>query len=421
MDVHRSRFVSYPTSAITAVAFSRSSDTGYTGPLPALRLAIGRANGNIELWNPQRGQWTQETVCLGDGKGIDSLVWTQDPDETHGDGNVLPGQQRLFSIGTSPAVTEWDLARGEPKRKSTGNFSEVWCLAAQPRWKPTKNSQQEPRTQDLVAGCSDGTLVLLSTADNDLQFKRFLARVSGKGARCMSIGYQNRDMVVAGFADGMLRVYDIRSGAQVRQMSLGVALPGRARDTWVWAVKTLPSGDLVTGDSNGEVRIWDGRNYSLLQRMTGHESDCLDLTTSADGRTIFSGGFDGKIAIYTQSGGDGGRRSWAKTSHRRVHTREVKAMAAFDSKKGMSVVVSGGSDKTPMLTPLREYGRENLRSLSSLPQEPKVVSAPKARLLVSWWDKEVYIWRIARRPAMDAAAAEPQKPRKLVAKLSTLR
>ena len=140
MDVHRSRFVPYPTSPISAVAFSRNSDSGYSGVVPALKLAIGRENGSIEIWDPQKGLWNQEVVFAGENQSVDALVWTQDPDEKDAEGNVVVGQQRLFSIASSPAVTEWDLATGQPKRKSTGNFSEVWCIAAQPKPKPGKSS-----------------------------------------------------------------------------------------------------------------------------------------------------------------------------------------------------------------------------------------------------------------------------------------
>jgi len=416
MDVHRSRFVPYPSSAISALAFSRSSDSGYSGLVPDLKLALGRANGSLEIWNPLRGVWTQETVFPGDDRSIDGLAWTHDPDEKDGDGQLVLGQHRLFSIASSPAVTEWDLATGQPKRKSTGNFSEVWCFAVQPRWRLQKGQEEEPRSQDIVAGCGDGTLVVLSTADNDLQFKRNLARVSGKKARCMCVTYQDRDVVVAGFADSMIRVYDTRNGKQIRQMSLGVGIPGAPKTALVWQVKSLPNGNLVSGDSNGEVSFWDGRNYSLLQRITGHETDCLDLVTNSDGKTVLSGSLDGRVAVYRQATGDGGRKAWAKNSHRRLHHGEVKAMTAFDS-KGMSVVVSGGSDVAPMLTPLREYGKEEVRPLPSLPQDPPVVSAPKARLLVSWWDKDIYIWRIARQSDVESSP-ELQRPRKLVAKLS---
>lgn len=415
MDVHRSRFVPYPTSPISAVAFSRNSDSGYSGPVPALKLAIGRENGSIEIWDPQKGLWNQEVVFAGEKQSVDALVWTQDPDEKDHDGNVIVGQQRLFSIASSPAVTEWDLATGQPKRKSTGNFSEVWCIAAQPKPKPSKNSQEEPKSQEIVGGCGDGALVLLTTKDDDLQFKRFLARVSGKRARCMSVAYKDQDIVVAGFADSMIRIFDTRNGSLLRNMSLGVGIPGAPKNAMVWQVKCLPNGDIVSADSNGEVRFWDGKSYSLSQRLTGHDADCLDLIVSNDGKTVFSGGLDGRIAVYRQSVQQNGRKSWAKGNHRRVHHGEVKAMGSFDSKQ-LSVVVSGGNDITPMVTPLREYGKEHLRGLPSLPSQPPVTSAPKARLLVSWWDQEIYIWRIARQNTLEALP-EQQRPRKLVAKI----
>jgi U3 small nucleolar RNA-associated protein 4 len=416
MDVHRSRFVPYPSSPISAVAFSRNSDSGYSGVVPALKLAIGRENGSIEIWDPQKGLWNQEVVFAGENQSVDALVWTQDPDEKDAEGNVVVGQQRLFSTASTAAVTEWDLATGQPKRKSTGNFSEVWCIAAQPKPKPGKSSDEEPKAQDIVGGCGDGAIVLLSTQNDDLEFKRFLARVSGKRARCMSVAYKDQDIVVAGFADSMIRIFDTRNGSLLRNMSLGVGIPGAPKNAMVWQVKCLPNGDIVSADSNGEVRFWDGKSYSLSQRLTGHDADCLDIIVSNDGRSVFSGGLDGRIAVYRQSVQQNGRKSWAKGSHRRVHQGEVKAMASFDSKH-LSVVVSGGNDITPMVTPLREYGKENLRGLPSLPSQSPVTSAPKARLLVSWWDQEIHIWRIARQYTLEALP-EQQRPRKLVAKIT---
>lgn len=413
MDVHRSRFVRYPTSAISALAFTRSNDAGYTKAPPLLRLAIGRANGNVEIWNPQRGLWVQETIFVGNGVSIDGLAWTQDPDETDAEGNTTAGQYRLFSIASSSSLTEWDLGTGRLKRESTGNFSEIWCMSAQPR---RHQSKEETQSQDLVAGCGDGALVLLSTEDDDLQFKRFLSRSSGNKARCICVTYQTQDRVVAGFVDNTIRIYDTRNGSMIRTMSLGVSAPGRPKNTLVWQVRCLPNGDIVSADSAGEVKFWDGKTYSLLQRIDAHESDCLDVAVSSDGRTVMSGGIDGRVAVHKMSTNAQGHKTWSKASHRRIHNGEVKAMATFDS-KGMSVVVSGGADVAPNVTPLREFGKENIRSLPSLPQSPPVLSASMARLLVSWWYNDIYIWRIARLPA-DELLEESERPRKLVARIT---
>ncbi|KAK4636823.1 U3 small nucleolar RNA-associated protein 4 [Fulvia fulva] len=413
MDVHRSRFVQFPAHPITAVAFSRSTDERLPPGVeqPALKLAIGRANGEIEIWNPLQGRWVQENVFSGDNKSLDGLAWTREPDETDTEGQVVVGQHRLFSIASSPAVLEWDLQRGQLKKKSTGNFSAVWCFAAQP-----SHGTSDPSAQELVAGCEDGTIVLLTTADNDLQFKKFLARVSGKKARCVSIAYQKRDRVVAGFMDSTIRVFDTRSSSVVRTMSIGAGIPGAPKNTIVWSVKALPNGDIISGDSNGEVVFWDGRSYSLTQRIKGHDSECLDVVPSSDGKTVFSGSLDGRIAVHRQSTNANGRRSWANSHHRKVHNGEVKVMSAFDS-NGLSVVVSGGADPVPVAIPLQEYGKENNRPLPTVPQQAPVISARHARLLVSWWGKDINIWRISRRAEVETSP-ELQPPRRLVARIT---
>lgn len=74
-----------------------------------------------------------------------------------------------------------------------------------------------------------------------------------------------------------------------------------------------------------------------------------------------------------------------------------------------------------MVLPLREAGMENHRSLSHLPQTPPLQSAPRARLVVGWWDREVHIWRL-QRPLKDivnasGVDAEVSKNRKLLARI----
>ncbi|KAI4740970.1 WD40 repeat-like protein [Aureobasidium sp. EXF-12298] len=416
MDIHRSRFVAYPSSAINALAFSRSSDKNYTDPRPALKLALGRANGDIEIWSADKGDWVQESVFPGGSKrSVDALAWIQEPDDTDYEGHTILGQLRLFSIGSTAAVTEWDLTTGKELRSSTGNFSEVWCFAAQLRWRPSKSSREDEfRGQNLVAGTGDGTLAILSTEENDLVFKRFLARGGNRKTRCMSVTWKDRDTVVAGFTDSTIRIYDARNGSLLRNLSLGAGVPGAPRDTLVWKVRCLPNGDIVSGDSNGQLKFWDGRTYTLSQSVSGHDSDCLDLVSSTDGTTVFSGGMDGRIAVYKLGGKEGDKRRWAKTSHRRMHEGDIKAMAVYDSKH-MSVVLSGGLDTTPFVIPLRNFNKENHRRLPGLPQNPVLASCPQQRMLVSWAECEISIWRMFKQG--DERIPVPEDTRKLLTRI----
>ncbi|KAH7079118.1 small nucleolar ribonucleoprotein-like protein complex subunit [Paraphoma chrysanthemicola] len=418
MDIHRSRFVPYPSSAINALAFSHAEPEPGSQDPESLRLAIGRANGNIEIWNPKNGAWLQEKVFYGGkDRSVEGLAWTQEPDRKDDQGRWVAGRLRLFSIGYSSSITEWDLETGLPVRHSNGNHSEVWCFAVQPRQKrlSTGDSADKPAShQKLVAGCADGTIVLLSTEDNDLVFDRFVSRATNKKARALSITYKDNDIVLAGFADSTIRVFDTRNGSILRNISLGSGPHGGPKEILVWKVKCLANGDFVSGDSTGDIRIHNGKNYSQKQRISGHEADILDLAVSQDGKSIFSAGMDRRTCFYTcrkpTTKIEGHHGAWRKVSHQRYHQHDVKALSAYEG-HNLSVLVSGGIDTQPVIVPIRKFGQELSRGLPSLPPTPPLISAPDARLLVSWWNTELRIWCIKAR---DDGAERP----KVVARLA---
>ncbi|KAF3762234.1 hypothetical protein M406DRAFT_46751 [Cryphonectria parasitica EP155] len=372
MDIHRCRFVPFPASPINTIAFSHPF---LSSKRPA-RLAIGRANGDIEIWNPLNGNWFQETIIHGGSdRSVDSLVWVTGEDEHLPGGNVIAGRSRLFSIGYTTTVTEWDLEQGRAKRHASGQHGDIW----------------------LVAGTIDGSIVLYSIDDDDLQFQRVLVKTAKRNIKMVSIAFQSRQVAVVGCSDSSIRVYDLRRGELLRKMTLGKDLIGGSKDIIVWSVKCLKNGDIVSGDSTGQVVIWDGKTYTQAQRIQGHKSDVLSLATSADGSSIISGGMDRRTALYRPMARDPSR--WQRVWHRKYHDHDVKAMASFEG-QGMSVVVTGGPDATPVVTPLRQAGVENHRTLSHLPHTIPLQSAPQGRLIVSWWDREIHIWTL-RRPMKD--------------------
>lgn len=333
----------YQQSAINALAFSHSHISKDQKTAPP-RLAVGRANGDIEIWNPQKGSWFQETIIRGgEGRSIDELVWIQDPSEEDANGTTIIGKSRLFSVGYTTTVTEWDLERAQPLRHTSGNHGQIWCMAAQPPFvrgssEANGTSNIQPQGQNLVVGCTDGALVLYSTQDGNLEFKKIISRASSKKAKVISVAFQDRNIVVAGFTDSTIRIFDIQNSSTLRTMSLGSAGKGGPKEIYVCAVKVLQNGDIISGDSTGELRIWSGETYTLMQRIKSHDEDIFTLATSFDGKAVFSGGKDRKTVVYKPSG-KGNR--WAEVGHRRYHSHDVTAMAIFES-KNMSVVVSGG-------------------------------------------------------------------------------
>ncbi|CAZ79716.1 unnamed protein product [Tuber melanosporum] len=389
VSLHRCRFVDFPPSQITALAFSHQSTPASPHPPPKnLRLAIGRANGSIEIWNPLLGAWVYEsTLAGGKDRSIEDLTWVQDYD-SHGRGLL-----RLFSIGYSSVVTEWDLVTGRPRTHTDCNGGVIWSIAAQPRLHSSDKVDQENQeacSQKIVVGMQDGALTILSTAGGKgaLSYVKTLMRAGTGKSRVLSMAWQNRHTVAAGMADSTIRVWDIRSGRVVSRLSLN---KGRGRDVLVWAVRALPNGDLVSADSRGEVCFWDGDNYTLKQRIKGHDGDCLTLEVGGiNGDTVISGGVDMKTILYKYIGKG---RKWAQVTLRRFHKHDVRAMAAYECGK-FSVIASGGVDMTPIIIPLRQFLDESHLTIPAVPQSPIVTSVPESRLIMSWWEQEIKIWRI---------------------------
>ncbi|KAI1334640.1 quinon protein alcohol dehydrogenase-like superfamily [Xylariaceae sp. FL0016] len=418
-DIHRCRFVEFPPSGINALAFNYS--TSGSGRSRPVRLAIGRANGQLEIWHPLNGLWHQEVIIHGGkDRSIDGLVWVNEPDQFLPDGTKFHGRSRLFSIGYTSTVTEWDLEKGRPKREASGMHGDIWCLGAQPSVVPSKDGDKAKAKAlegKLVAGTIDGSLVLYSVADDELQFDRILVRSSSKKTKMVSIAFQSRHIAVVGCSDSSIRVYDLRNGALLRRLTLGSDLAGGAKEIIVWSIKCLDGGDIISGDSTGHVCVWDGKTYTQAQRLQSHKQDVLSLAVSPNGSTIMSGGMDRKTVLYKKTARSG---RWAKVWARRYHSHDVKTMASFEG-NGMSVVVSGGPDANPIIMPLQKAGVENHRVLSNLPQRPPLQSARKGRLVVSWWDREIHIWRLKKsldelvRPMEGETGVD--KNRKLLANL----
>jgi U3 small nucleolar RNA-associated protein 4 len=58
------------------------------------------------------------------------------------------------------------------------------------------------------------------------------------------------------------------------------------------------------------------------------------------------------------------------------------------------MLIFEGIDTQPIVVPIRQFGKELSRGLPALPHTPPLVSARDARLMVSWWNCELRVWRV---------------------------
>lgn len=367
MDVHRCRFVDYNPAGITALAFSRRSELG-ANVSPDLRLAVGRDNGDIEIWNP-RWQWLHETTLRGGkDRSVEGLAWSDSGD--------AQGKPRLFSIGGSTAITEWNVSTGQPKVNYDCHSGVIWCIAV------------SDDGSKLAAGCENGSVVVvdLSGGPGVMEHSRVLQRHT---CRVLSLAWRG-SQVVGGCSDARVRVWG-DDGSTVATMKVDTAKGPVAQDdaTLVWTVavvKRARGGDLiVSGDSTGSVKFWDCTHFALNQSFKTHEADVLCLAVDAAGDAVFSAGVDKTIACYESVG-----KRWNQTNVRGYNAHDVRALATYEA-KNLSLLASGGVEKVLVVSSVNEFAQGGYRKFSVAPQRPQTLVY--GSIVAMWNGQTVKLWR----------------------------
>ncbi|KAG8997306.1 U3 small nucleolar RNA-associated protein [Tulasnella sp. JGI-2019a] len=392
LKVHRNRLIEWAPGAITAIAFPPAPPPSpVRGKSDQITLnwfgtlAIGRANGNIELyeWSERPEEktfapqaWVLRKIFPGpvDSK-VDSLAFAyRDPTrffrpspESQGRGRNTPAPTlmdlRMFSSGGGTDIIEWDLCSGLILRTYPVNGGSVWCLAV------------NPANMLLAAGCDDGGVqVFTLTSDTrGLEWHRRMDSGKGKvlslawgpptimnlsstsrtakpvateedtsdsesGSEVSSSSEQEEQpewqdsWLVGGCSDSRLRRWDFASRRVVAQL-LTDKLRG-IHKTLVWAVGVLRNGTIVSGDSMGLVKFWDVKTSTQFKSVKAHEADVLCLAIGSDGSSIFSSGVDQKVTqcILSQTAvSEDGIPSteWIKAFSKRLHAHDVRALAIW--------------------------------------------------------------------------------------------
>ncbi|KAK7463831.1 U3 small nucleolar RNA-associated protein [Stygiomarasmius scandens] len=392
--VHRCRFIDYSPSAITALAFPPLPLSGLqhsAKPFPDHikfgSLAVGHANGNIDLYEwagtpggSQSSQsWTPRKTLSGlYPSKVDSLAFIiRHPYLLKREDVPGLGDLRLFSSGGGSELLEWDMERLCIRKTINSQGGSIWSVAA------------NPASTLLALGCEDGTVRLLSVADDALAHHRRFDRVK---CRILSLSWgppmprqttekdrsdssdeDDDDWIdswlVTGCSDSSLRKWDVASGRVLDRMGTDKI---RGERTLVWTVTVLGDGTIVSGDSLGMIKFWDSRTCTQLQSFQAHGADVLCLAVGPDGSAVYSSGVDQKITQFarvktSQGDKDSGIRlstRWVQTSTRRMHAHDVRSLATWPSytplppayKRKISpdiapILASGGLDMSVNLTP----------------------------------------------------------------------
>ncbi|CAG8487478.1 2874_t:CDS:10 [Acaulospora morrowiae] len=402
MFVHRCRFVDFMPAAVNCLAF--------TPPTTQPFLACGRANGNIEIWNP-KGQWNLERTIPGEkGASVEALIWVHQTTFPHsnnltfrteskrkGVSNELRSELlKLFSGSSNGLIIEWDTTTLKQKKSIDSHGGAVWSM---------KNNNANTL---LAVGCEDGGVRIFDITDGELILKRNFVR---NEARIMSLAWSFDDkFIVTGSSDSCIVRWDV-SEARINQRMTVDTL--KKKDTIVWAINVLRNGTIVSGDSLGHVCFWDEKVGVMQQKFNAHDADVLCLASNQEGTIVFSSGVDRKCFLFrlVDSGivdeGDSKKIDpWVLAGFRRSHLHDVRSIALSEDQ----ALVSGGVDAVMVVYPLDNFLQGNIRRLPFVPQKPLISISKSKRLLMYRNDNQIKLWKLGEAALSDSWQLE-QIPR----------
>jgi WD40 repeat protein len=207
--------------------------------------------------------------------------------------------RRLATACKDGTVRVWDLGTGQFRWCRQGYATEAVDVAYSPdgRWLASAGGN---RSEAPTFDPSERGEVKLWEAGTGAEIRKFPA---DKGAVFAVAFSPDSRWLAAGYADGMVRIWDTRNPA-----SKARELPGHIG--WVKRVKFLPDGRLASaggswiGSEFGEVKIWDLSTGRILLDLRGHTQIVQDLAFSPDGRRLATASLDRTIKLWDTTTGE---------------------------------------------------------------------------------------------------------------------
>ena len=218
-----------------------------------------------------------------------------------------------FSASADRTIKSWNLEDGSKSNTFEGHDQEVTCLAL------------SPDGRILASGSVDQTVRLWNTLTG-MQSRRIPAH--SKSVRAIAWSPDGRLIASAG-ADKLIQVWrsdGTPAGTIVSQDEAVMSL--------VW---TMDSASILTGDGEGNLKMWSARDLSQTARQKAHEKTVNAVAVNSDGTRIATVGADGRLRIWTHSG-----KSFLETKSSQPGRSLVSVAWGRDS----SIVITGGADRT---------------------------------------------------------------------------
>ncbi|VDO06449.1 unnamed protein product [Rodentolepis nana] len=229
-------------------------------------IAASRIDGSIDIYDANEGFFVIHHIPSWILTSIEAVCWIDD---------------RLFATGGEGRVYELQLYSPRPKASVLlpGGVP-ARCLV--------------PGEGILVSGNDGGYINVIDVSDDQLDLKSCLASLDDKIV-ALALDDKNRKIVAASDAKGRVYIFSLENGSTLSTYFVGDEYA--IAPTIVWSLLFV-GNSLFSGDSKGNVSVWDVDIGVMASTFKTHTVDVLALAASSDQSTVFATGVDPTIRRF---------------------------------------------------------------------------------------------------------------------------
>jgi len=347
LQVHDCKFFQWIPSGILSFSVCPVKDL----------LAVGKINGDIEIWNLSSG-FFQEREIKGNGSPVKSLAWAS---------------QRLFSAGLNGKIIEWDFNQLREKFVEDSYGGAIWSIAV------------NPDETLIAAACDDGCVRLFDISEGLRYSKSFQIQ---KGRMLAVAWHPKGKAIFSSSSNATVYRWDL-DGTLVNFTK--VKLESSKRKIIIWCISVLNDFTVIAGDSLGSTNFIDGEIGVVLETHSLHKADVLAIATSPNGNSVYTSGIDHKVLVFVRVE-DRGIQKWILSANQRLHSHDIRALAIFKD-----ILLSGGNDCQLGIYPLSTFGdRSTLKRIYPYSNRSLVSLSKSKKLLLFQYDTKLELWKIGQ-------------------------
>jgi WD40 repeat protein len=283
-------------------------------------LAIGDANGTIHLLqdvNPNPVD-TNQTIFTNEDNGfirqIRQVVFSSDG-------------QYLVSGSDDKILRIWDVANGKSVKKLEGHKNGIWTVA------------YSSDDKYIASGSDDGTLRIWDADLTKTITDPCLDKKKIGWVRTVAFSSDCQYLVSGSDDEPLIRIWKFDG----KNLKFEKVLDGHEFSIWAVAFSKY-SQWLASGDKGGNLKIWNGTTYELIQTIEKAHQDAIQfIAFSPNHKFIATASDDTDVKIWQWNDED---KSWQEQHQLKKHSSRVWSVSfSYDSQ----ILASSSDDQTVRL------------------------------------------------------------------------